>query len=406
MREQVEKLSYILVIIAFVLTIGGAGVLMVVGQPERISEIERRRLAGPPTMEDLQAGPSTYITAWSDFTADQFGLREWLIQTHHRGSYNLLGVSGHEDVILGKDGWLFYNEPPIVGGTIMVENYYRGRTTPLSEAALQLMQENQIQKREALAAQGIPYYLMIVPEKIPVYQHYLPERYLPLSSDTWLNQYLQFVDGTPEGDIINPFEILRAAAVNDPDTLYYYTMGTHWTSEGGWLGYTMLMDTIRADFPDAGAAPRDIMQPRPTIHGDIALAQRAGIDWQRTPPDGLYWVSWPRGFQDLETPEINERWGFGSGNAVTGADIVFVRLENAAAPYNVLMFRDSFTLAMEHMLLETFAQTAMIWDSYSEQHFENVTADMDVDIVIEQWAESRFIIQMQRYRQMAARQGQ
>ena len=68
------------------------------------------------------------------YLRDNFGFRPALIHWHHLLKARLLGASSSPKVILGKDGWLFYNGEQVVEDYSCVSPYGKEELDRLQRA--------------------------------------------------------------------------------------------------------------------------------------------------------------------------------------------------------------------------------------------------------------------------------
>lgn len=204
----------------------------------RMAEEEQRPLAARPefprTLPEWLAAPA----AWEKFFADNFAFRRQVIQWRNEAKVFLLGVSSNPQVVLGQEGWLFYNANQQLSD-------HRG-LRPLAEQELNKFLLDLEAKVAQLAAVKIPYLLILVPEKHVVYPEYLPAR---LNQKFAPSRFDQIVAGlTARGQVpfldLRPF--LLAAKAND--TLYY-KYDSHWNQKGAFVAYRQVMAEIRKWLP-------------------------------------------------------------------------------------------------------------------------------------------------------------
>jgi alginate O-acetyltransferase complex protein AlgJ len=170
-----------------------------------------------------------------DYVNDRFGLRDQFVQLNSLLRYDL-GLSSTKNVVIGKDGWLFYTADRLMEQHTGTDVY----------SAVEL--ENWVRQMEAdrdwLARRGIAFYIVVAPDKNTIYPEKLPD--YPRGAITRFDQLaarlrssdLEFID--PRG------EILRAKAAGE----MVYTPGdTHWSERGAFAAYQLLMDRITNRFP-------------------------------------------------------------------------------------------------------------------------------------------------------------
>ena len=86
---------------------------------------ENRVLAAKPVLHQEDGSLNRdYPTEFDAWFSDSFGLRTQLVTAYSKLSGSIFGVSAEKDVIIGKDGWLYYtptvpDATGIKGGKIM-----------------------------------------------------------------------------------------------------------------------------------------------------------------------------------------------------------------------------------------------------------------------------------------------
>src|SRR5690242_2336853 len=78
---------------------------------------ENRAPAKFPALNLSLDGVRTYMTGLESYYNDHFGFRNQLVRWDHRWKHNWFKESSLSDVIIGREGWLFFC------GERMIENY-------------------------------------------------------------------------------------------------------------------------------------------------------------------------------------------------------------------------------------------------------------------------------------------
>lgn len=188
---------------------------------------ENRRLAAQPppprSLDQWVAWPALFEAYFKDW----FGLRASLIAWHGAVMLDILGVSPSKDVLVGKDGWLYYATSKTVDAYRCVAPY-----TP---------QELHGEVREArrrmdwLAAKKIRYGHIWVPIKANIYPEFLPDGLHKLNQPCRLQQWIAAVGGAGV-PVLDLTKALQAAKAAGAERLYYKT-DSHWNPLGAWHGY-------------------------------------------------------------------------------------------------------------------------------------------------------------------------
>ncbi len=285
---------------------------------------ENRVLAEKPSfLTDEQTLNPNYTTEFDAWFSDSFGLRTQLVSAYGKLTSKLFGVSPAEDVIIGKDGWLYF-EPTIEDAT--------GIRT-LNDADIRHIVYNMQLMQQYVEAHGSKLVFAAAPNKASIYPEQLPARYLQTGHENNLDALHRALSQT---DLIvcDWRDALRKAAAEDPRLLYHKT-DTHWNGDGAMLGYQTLMQTIGLD--DFGFAE---------------AVRTETCDW-----DGDLW--------DMlspaeKKPDQNAVYAIPQTYRYVGRmrsiDDLTIRTTCENGTGSLLMFRDSFGRALIPLLGERFAE--------------------------------------------------
>lgn len=227
-----HRLHWAGLIAATAAVIAGAFVLpLVVGRPDIQ---ENRALAPPPAPPRSPADLTAFRKATDAWVADHFPPRTQLI-----GALNALrlrlGVSGSNRVIVGREGWLFYDD-----GSHMAAA--RGEPE-LSDAAAQAWLEGLAGRTEALRAQGRAYVVLAPPAKETVYPEFGPG-WFQLDYNRAATRLSRLARLSGAGDFIYPHAEIQQQAQWGVKT--YSRHDTHWTDLGAYQGYVAFMHNLQA----------------------------------------------------------------------------------------------------------------------------------------------------------------
>ncbi|MCB9890658.1 MAG: hypothetical protein H6832_17090 [Planctomycetes bacterium] len=204
---------------------------------------EKRELAAAPRMPrtygEIEAFPRAF-EAWFD---DRFGLRQDLVSWHNSVRYRLLGV-GDDQVIVGKDGWLFYAESA---------RTWRQEARLYTSSELAFWARTIKERREFLARRGIAYLFFAAPAKTTIYPDYLPDRIRPARRPRRLEQLDAYFRAANELSWLDTTSALRDqrerldSEVTSRDAsrrLNYWPLDTHWNHLGAFSAYSAVMTRL------------------------------------------------------------------------------------------------------------------------------------------------------------------
>ena len=144
------------------------------------------------------------------------------------------------EVLLGKDGWLFYKATS--DGTPLYD--YMG-INHFSEEELAKVYDNLVVIGDGVSARGMDVIFMTVPNKEQVYSEYMPDTVDKINDKSRLDELTEYIES--KGGLIadrygyvDTSKVLRA--YKDTYPLFYRT-DTHWTECGSYLA---LMELRRA----------------------------------------------------------------------------------------------------------------------------------------------------------------
>ncbi len=241
--------------------------------------------AAPSGLTTFRRFPPAFEAAF----ADRFGGRDKLIALHHATDKDIFGISPVANVLLGRDGWLYFLGED---GTSL-DRDYRG-TTPYSpneagQVAAELKRRRDFlaslgiayvatagstgedgksldrdrgvsiprrtrlkRRRDFLASLGIAYVVAIVPDKYTIYPEFLPPWIARVRGETRLDRLYAALGKYPDVDVLDLRPALRAA--KEHDRLYYKT-DSHWNYLGAMAGYDALIAAVKARVPAVPGVP-------------------------------------------------------------------------------------------------------------------------------------------------------
>ena len=217
-----KKLNVIFLILVF-----GLLALPMLSMPffrDRESGEKREMAEFPPVMRD-GAINSRFAGELDDYVRDHIGFRTEMVEGNTVLLAKLFGESAEDDVILGRNGWLYYE------GTV---NDYLNIPTMTERAAKNAAHSLKMLQDHA-AAQGADFVLAVVPNKNSLYGENMPSRFKPLAQDG--NYELLMKALADEG--VNTADIY--GALSGAGRVLYQQTDTHWTYEGALIAYRSIL---------------------------------------------------------------------------------------------------------------------------------------------------------------------
>jgi hypothetical protein len=296
---------------------------------------------------------------------DHFGFRKQLISWDKKWKHKLFREEIYPDVIIGRDGWLFYT------GQHMLE-HFRGIKTFTPEE-LKNWQSLLEKRRDWLALRGIKYLFVIAPDKHSIYPEYLPD-WITKVGPTKLDQFVAYMKAHSTVEVLD----LRPALLEAKETArtYQYT-DTHMNFYGGFVAYQALVRALSRQLPGLG-------EPLPYEAFALELSQQKGGDLavmlgrNMTEKDFISLVPRPPLQLRLAQTDTNifvKRWP---------EDTEPVYTENPSRKYTLLSYRDSFSCSWMHFLGYHFKRAIYIWQyNWNSQVMTQQKPDVVVDEILE-----------------------
>jgi len=304
------------------LAVLAAGLLLpsVLNPPKLQENREPAPAPSPPrSASELRAWPK----AMDAYVTDGFPARKHLISILNYLRYRM-GVSGGSQVIVGRDGWLYYDNGTHLGAA-------RNDPTFTDDQARDWL-AGLAGRTEWLKARGIRHLLLIGPDK---------EMIVPQHGPAWFQgpdpnrpaPLLTRLNATAgAGEIVDPGPVLRQQARWGLNV--YNPYETHWTGLGAYQAYVMVMQRLAAAGITDGPRPLsafeeitdDPFKPR-NLSEMLGIASFVDADYQQfRDPQTASTTVWLTDKHDWTAPQIIE----------TG---------HAGKPV-LLLLRDSFSLAL------------------------------------------------------------
>ncbi|MEG0308850.1 MAG: DHHW family protein [Clostridium sp.] len=331
-----------------------------------ISDGENTEKGGASYVSDKNAGTlNTLIRKVESAYDNNFGLRNLLIRLNSSMNLDLFNIPSTDKVVLGEEGWLYYG----IDEGRNVTDQFRG-ITKFTDEELAKIKTNLEEKKRFLESKGTPFILMITPDKESIYPEYYNKEYKIVSEETRLDQLVEYLDKNSDIHVIDLREELIS---KKSEELLYYVTDSHWNEYGAYYGYKVLIEEIGKYIP--------IVEPKKLDEFDIVKDYReiGGGDLANM-------LSLPKRYPEehilLKPKVIRTSKPFVDYNyeLIRGA---VMKNEDNTLP-RLLMFRDSFTVALGPFISEHFSETVYQWDQYFDIDLVN---EVNPDIIVQQIVE-------------------
>jgi alginate O-acetyltransferase complex protein AlgJ len=297
---------------------------------------ERRALSDFPAWPRRPGDLAAFRKGVDAYVADRFPARPYLIASLN-AVRSPFGVSGSERVIIGREGWLFYDSGTHLGAA---------RNDPaLSSAEIDAALSTLAGRTEAAAQKGARYLVLVPPQKETVYPQMGPPWYRgpdPARPGVMLPR---LAEASEAGEVLYLHDALARPTHWGLKT--FSPLDTHWTGLGAYEGYAALMRRLQslgltAEGPRALTEFRE-EHPKPYDPHDLAQMLGGG---------GGIKIDYPQ-FGDPDA-ELTMKTTYLTANRTwTGAQVIDTG--QAGKPV-VLITRDSFSNALLPFLYSHFSR--------------------------------------------------
>ena len=294
-----------------------------------------------PQLDGSLASWTAFPAAFEAFYNDYFRLRGFYMRLYALAMWNGFHVSPSSKVLVGRDGWLYYNDvtdnDPIAT--------YQG-TNLLTDDQVAAARSALIAWRDWLQARGIAFVVCVAPEKTSIYPEYLPTGFATHTPRTRIDQLLAACAGPDGVEIVDLRGPLLQAKQSSPLPLYFRT-DTHWNAAGAAVGASVLLQALHSRLPaiaplTATDFPTELRPAPPGDHARMIGVPTGLRDWT---------AAYPSRADAMVQSVSPER-----GKVVVEQDRPGLPLPRA------LFFRDSFASGLIPFLSPDFSRAVYIWD--------------------------------------------
>lgn len=299
-----------------------------------------------------------YPSAYEAYYNDHIPFRNKLIKVNSYLDYYVLHESPNKNVVVGKNGWLFYagKEDGMPIRQAVGKTYY-------TEEDLLTISGNVIKMKQEIEDRGMEFLIYIAPNKERIYGENLPEYYGDITRDTSTEQLVTYLRENTDVNIIFAYEEVMKQKELHPELFFYYHLDTHWNNAGGYVGASLLLKELGCPLPDISQVK---VEEQRLSSGDLSNMMNMGI------PNGEidYKIS---GYSELETE--CEKCDFSTE---------FIYHTRGADPRKLFVYRDSFMTAMFPYVVYSFEDSYMVNAMYyTPEMLEEQKADIFVLEIVE-----------------------
>lgn len=270
---------------------------------------EKRNVQSFPEIKKEGKVNSDYFEELTNFFSDNFAFRQELIEADGIIKTSIFRESNNDNVIVGKDGWLFFSE---------TLDDYIGRNTLTDREAyacarvLYLMQENAEQK-------GRKFLFVAAPNKNSLYGQYMPKRYIKIN-DT--NNY-EMLKKAMEIQNINTVDLQKS--FTEDGRIVYHKQDTHWNNQGAAMACGWMLDYL-------GKSHYDYNSEKYTVENNFS--------------GDLYAMLFPKGSQKDDNIIYEKKHTYQYVSKANHVEDISLETENTEKDNSIVMYRDSFGNAL------------------------------------------------------------
>ena len=329
---------------------------------------ENRAPAAFPVLDPNLDGTRKFIAGVEAYFGDHFGFRRQLIRWEQSSKWRLFHDERASKVLVGRDGWLFFSDGRTVDDI--------SGTMPFTGAELESWHTLLTGRRDWLRERGIRYLLVIPPDKQSIYPEHLPDWLLARARKPQrLDQFLTYMRAHSDVPILDLREALLDAKMIRQ---VYLRTDSHWNERGAFAAYRRIVQEISALGIPATAPDRGEFSETLTDEpgGDLAFM----LGQQGTLPETAIPVLSPK--PPLQPVEARVQ-ASADPKKRTPVSAPLIS-ENPLATGKVVMFRDSFAIALSKFFGHSFGRVAYVWQQNWDKPFiEREKPDIVIDEMVE-----------------------
>ena len=278
---------------------------------------EKRKLSEVPAIKTDDGKLNfDFFSEFETYFSEHFAFRQKLVTADGYVKSGLFGTSPDDDVITGKDGWLYYGET--LNDFLNIET--------LSARGINNIKNNLEIVNDYCNENNVRFIFTIAPNKNSVYPEYMPTRYVP-ADDTGNYERLAETFGKNF-----PFCDMKEVILNtDSNIPLYHRKDTHWNNLGAYTGHIALMSMAGKE-----SCPSGNWTVRNDRKGDLAE------------------MIYPTGKADDMQVYSDYEYKYRYSGRFRALDDMTIKTSCEGKTGNLLMFRDSYGEAILPFMAECF----------------------------------------------------
>jgi len=231
-------------------------------QDALVSEFEKRQLAKLPAVKfDLQSLVK-FPRQFEIYFNDHIGGRDQLISLHNTFNFRVLKKSPISSATVGEKDWLFFN----ADGELLDFMGLMQKDFVTLEGYRHVLED----RRDWLAKFGVRYLFLPVPNKMMMYEEYLPLR---VRQERGVTIYDQFMDHMQKYSDFTDFLDLKAILMKaKEERQIYFRTDSHWNLDGSLVADRAIIEHLQQWFPQLQTLElSDLKRSEIYYRGDLAI---------------------------------------------------------------------------------------------------------------------------------------
>lgn len=303
---------------------------------------EKRELSQFPSVATGDGLNFNFFDEFDTWFLEHFAFRQQFVNADSRIKSTLFATSPDSNVIVGKDGWLYYSET--------ADDFLNINT--LSKREICNIAHNLRMIDDYCNKNGAEFIFFSAPNKNSVYPENMPFNYVPADN---ADNYEMLSAELAEDDFwLDMKQVLLNAGASVP---LYHKTDTHWNNLGAYAGHSAIMTKLNRNFCSAGTE----WHTKNDRMGDLALM--------------LYPVE-----KAGDTQIYNDyKYTYTYQGFFRGLDDITINTINENADGGLLMFRDSYGEAILPYMAECFSNAEFSRTvPYRLNNIENKTVVLEI----------------------------
>lgn len=217
---------------------------------------------------------SSYPSEFEAFFEDNLPFKNSLVLVNSYINYKVFKTSNSPNVIVGRDGWLFYKGAQNFGENPVAD--YQGSNL-YTDAELEIIAENMQAAKEALESRGIKFALLLIPNKERVYDKYMPTSYGEAARNNRMEQVADYLIRNTDIRVVNITEELKEYAESPGNGRIYYKYDTHWNHTGAYIAAQIMGRELGFELPDISSLTENLVDA-PSMDLAVQLSMQSVLN--------------------------------------------------------------------------------------------------------------------------------